>query len=195
MTMQCENCGHEVHQESELAHVYPDIPGILERLSPGERVPIGECPNCGALVHHSPDRLKCRICEEIVPEADLREHLRQHNPNTAGMDWEDVRNVFHAESEDACDEVTDEKEVPKRGEGELQRLECPNCAANGSMAQIDVIPGYAKICGVYADGTIEWAGETEIDWDNQRPACNPSEYVCLDCGEKFTQKQLGVKVK
>lgn len=51
MSMICDNCGKTFAEESELAHVFPDIPDLLERIAPGETVPIGECPDCGALVH------------------------------------------------------------------------------------------------------------------------------------------------
>lgn len=51
MKIQCGNCQKIMHGEDELKHVFPDIPDLLERISPGEPVPIGECPECGALVH------------------------------------------------------------------------------------------------------------------------------------------------
>lgn len=44
--MRCEDC--ESHwQESELK----PIQDIHERVAPGERMPSGECPSCGALCH------------------------------------------------------------------------------------------------------------------------------------------------
>ena len=44
----CPNCG-AVHER--LAVEFPDIPDLLARIAPGEPVPAGECPDCGALVH------------------------------------------------------------------------------------------------------------------------------------------------
>ena len=44
----CPNCG-AVHRRLKVE--FPDIPDLLERIAPGEPVPAGECPDCGALVH------------------------------------------------------------------------------------------------------------------------------------------------
>lgn len=72
-------------------------------------------------------------------------------------------------------------------------LVCPKCGVQDRIAQIDLIPGYARINGVRKDGTLEWAGETEVDWDGQRPACNPREFVCLACNEKFGSEAIGLR--
>ena len=32
----------------------------------------------------------CRVCGDVVPVDDFREHLVAHNPNAQGMDWGDV---------------------------------------------------------------------------------------------------------
>jgi len=55
MEVECGNCGR-VLAEAELTHVFPDIPDLTQRITPGEPVPAGECPECGALVHgiHKP---------------------------------------------------------------------------------------------------------------------------------------------
>ena len=71
---------------------------------------------------------------------------------------------------------------------------CPACDGDGRLAQIDLIPGYAVIAGLYEDGTIEWDGYTEVDWNMQRPEDNPPEYICMNCSSVFTAKELGVKV-
>lgn len=47
MKTQCANCQAYYHAD-EL--VYP-IPDLHERVDPGEPVPEGECPVCGALCH------------------------------------------------------------------------------------------------------------------------------------------------
>ena len=44
----CSNCG-AIHERLNVQ--FPDIPHLLERIAPGEPVPAGECPDCGALVH------------------------------------------------------------------------------------------------------------------------------------------------
>ena len=74
----------------------------------------------------------------------------------------------------------------------LRSLVCPKCGEPDCIAQCDLIPGYAKILGVKKDGAIEWGGETEVDWDGQRPASNPREFVCLACNEKFGGEAIGL---
>ena len=75
---------------------------------------------------------------------------------------------------------------------DLRVLVCPKCGATDQVAEIDLIPGYARILGVKKDGSIEWAGETEVDWDGQRPASNPREFVCLACNEKLAGEAIGL---
>lgn len=74
----------------------------------------------------------------------------------------------------------------------LRSLVCPMCGASDQIAEIDLIPGYALILGAKKDGSIEWGGETEVDWDGQRPASNPREFVCLACNEKFAGEAIGL---
>lgn len=93
MKVECDNCG-EVCAEADLRSVFPDIPDLMVRIAPGEPVPVGECPKCGALVHAVHEKFMCRVCGEVVKADDIREHLVEHNPNAEGMDWEDIRNQF-----------------------------------------------------------------------------------------------------
>ena len=72
----------------------------------------------------------------------------------------------------------------------LKLLKCPGCETVSEIAQIDLIPGYARIEAVYEDGSYAWGGETEVDWDMQRPASNPPEFVCLACNRKLTREEL-----
>ena len=74
----------------------------------------------------------------------------------------------------------------------VRSLVCPKCGVPDRIAQIDLIPGYALILGAKKDGSIEWGGETEVDWDGQRPASNPREFVCLACNEKFGGEAIGL---
>ena len=83
------------------------------------------------------------------------------------------------------------KEV-KPAADNLRSLVCPKCGVPDRIAEIDLIPGYARISGARPDGTLEWAGETEVDWDGQRPASNPREFVCLACNEKFAGEAIGL---
>ena len=96
MKIVCGNCQKIMLSEDELAHVFPDIPDLLERISPGEPVPIGECPDCGALVHAEEDEsdLQCNVCGELVNETQLRAHLAAHHPSAENLNWPQVRNQF-----------------------------------------------------------------------------------------------------
>ena len=49
--LRCDNCGQRYEREEQLQVVWPDIPGLTERLDVGGPVPAGECPECGALVY------------------------------------------------------------------------------------------------------------------------------------------------
>lgn len=57
---------------------------------------LGECPDCGALVHVAEDRptLRCRVCNESVDESKLRQHLAMHHPGAEQLSWEEVRDQF-----------------------------------------------------------------------------------------------------
>ena len=96
MKIICGNCQKIMHSEAELAHTFPDIPDLLDRISPGEPVPIGECPECGALVHAVDDQrsLRCSVCSEPVEETKLREHLASHHPGAEELSWKEVRDQF-----------------------------------------------------------------------------------------------------
>lgn len=57
---------------------------------------------------------------------------------------------------------------------------CPWCAGR-RIAEVDRIPGYARVAAVDEDGTIDWDGETLVDWNGQEPAHYPPVFTCLDC--------------
>lgn len=44
----CQDCGRVYATEDELIYPFDDV---FERVLPGERMPSGECPECGALVN------------------------------------------------------------------------------------------------------------------------------------------------
>lgn len=127
----CDNCDKEfkVEGDTALQHVFPDIPGLLERLEPGGEVPSAECPNCGALVY-----------------------LRQ----------------------------------AKEDSGVL----CPKCGSTDRIAQIDTVEGYALIQDIDDSGEITWAGETEVEWNSQKPASVPPQYICLACHSVWELKDI-----
>jgi len=41
-----------------------------------------------------PKYFVCKICDDLVPEYDLREHLREHHPATGSMDATEVRSQY-----------------------------------------------------------------------------------------------------
>lgn len=47
---ECGNCGW-TGSEEQLGCVLADVPHLAERLDPGQTVPSGECPKCGALAY------------------------------------------------------------------------------------------------------------------------------------------------
>ena len=72
------------------------------------------------------------------------------------------------------------------------RAVCPRCGASPEYAgfvQRDLIPGLAAFTPeVQADGSVfhNWIGETDVDWDGQRPEHDPPQIVCDACGHVFT---------
>lgn len=46
--IQCQNCGWSGEEREAQA-----IADLEERIWPGEEVPVGECPDCGALCHYT----------------------------------------------------------------------------------------------------------------------------------------------
>ena len=93
--LKCDGCGAAL-EENELKKVWPNIPDLGQRLDPGGVVPHGECPECGALVYKDDTIriMRCRVCSGSVLDDDMREHLLGHNPNTLGMDYEEIRDQF-----------------------------------------------------------------------------------------------------
>ena len=96
MKIICGNCQKIMRGEDELKTVFPDIPDLLQRISRGEPVPIGECTDCGALVHAEEEKptLVCSVCGDAVAESNLREHLALHHPGAQQLSWEAVRDQF-----------------------------------------------------------------------------------------------------
>jgi hypothetical protein len=75
----CNNCGRKYARETELRHVFPDIPDLLVRLDPGGTVPAGECPECGALVY--PEDNPVRVL--ILLEGALVQNVLADQPGLA----------------------------------------------------------------------------------------------------------------
>ena len=58
---QCQNCD-EIHRAADLLH----IKDLSMRVSPGEVVPSGECPLCGALCHIADDPNILRVGDIVM---------------------------------------------------------------------------------------------------------------------------------
>ncbi len=78
----CQDCG-KVSTEQELQ----PISDIFGRVDPGELMPSGECPDCGALCQHVDDRPLCPFCRNgmIAEERYLRivDELGRHTIEAA----------------------------------------------------------------------------------------------------------------
>lgn len=62
---------------------------------------------------------------------------------------------------------------------------CPQCNNAGDVYQLDVIAANTPVQGVDADGDIVFVGETDVDWDSQRPAHDPwPRWRCNACGHE-----------
>lgn len=74
--------------------------------------------------------------------------------------------------------------------------QCPECNST-ACGRVDIVYGLAAITEIRADGTVDWTGDTEINWDSQRPAHKVPRLECMDCGHqapasKFLPKGLKV---
>jgi hypothetical protein len=58
-------------------------------------------------------------------------------------------------------------------------LKCPECGEE-IMGSADLVPGCA-LMNVESDGTFDWAGETEMDWDRQRNVEQDPKRIRVQC--------------
>ncbi|MCF8026678.1 MAG: hypothetical protein K9K82_14470 [Desulfobacteraceae bacterium] len=65
----CQNCDFTGAAE-ELKYRFPAIPDLVNRIEPGDPVPFGECPECGALVHEV-EEIKEQFEAEESPEKQV----------------------------------------------------------------------------------------------------------------------------
>jgi DNA-directed RNA polymerase subunit RPC12/RpoP len=73
-TYECQDCGRTLDQD-ELAPV--PVEGLLERVSPGEHRPAGECPDCGALCQPRQTRYDVHLYPVVrvkVPDIEADSH-------------------------------------------------------------------------------------------------------------------------
>jgi hypothetical protein len=68
---------------------------------------------------------RCRVCGDAVEPRQLRSHLESHNPNTRGLDWEEVLSLFEAEAGGAGQEPEGTPVVLAVHGGVAEVLACP----------------------------------------------------------------------
>lgn len=87
MLAACQNCdwtGSEIY-------VKTDIPHLSERVAPGEPMPLGECPECGALCH--PQSPPVTLDLDLVQRRligigfGFHEGVDDDDPDTLGKWW------------------------------------------------------------------------------------------------------------
>lgn len=66
----CDRCGESYCSERCLGAVFPDIPELLKRIEPGDIVPSGTCPACGALVYREDDSFMAQVPPRIKDSED-----------------------------------------------------------------------------------------------------------------------------
>jgi rubredoxin len=63
-------------------------------------------------------------------------------------------------------------------------IRCPACGS--TLSELDVIIGLAGFDSICDDGSIDFNGQTDIDWDSQKPAGQGTTlYKCCGCGRVF----------
>lgn len=74
---------------------------------------------------------------------------------------------------------------------------CPFCGNDNGFVEYDLIPGEARFGRARVtvrDGRTviepEWSGETDVDWDGQRPDPDRPGYRCLACGRDFDRFRI-----
>ncbi len=101
--LHCGDC-NVTFREDELVVKFPDIPNLLERLAPGESVPYGECPQCGALAHEAqadPDRMAyLAVCDgkfQVTLDGVDGKTFSQRKPDIVSDDPKKVREFLQAQ--------------------------------------------------------------------------------------------------
>ncbi len=68
-------------------------------------------------------------------------------------------------------------------------IQCPRCGGH-DIAEIDILIGRAKVNGITDDGSLDWEGHTDIDWNSQLPKHIPPRFECGDCSKVWTLNHL-----
>ena len=71
------------------------------------------------------------------------------------------------------------------------RLACGKCG-HPCISRIDILGALAPVIELDTEtGEISHdLCDSYVDWEVQRPAQNPPEYLCRECGEHFTEQEL-----
>lgn len=75
----------------------------------------------------------------------------------------------------------------------MRRAKCPRCGATDTIAELDLVPGLAGIVGFKEDAEPEFAGYTEVLWDDQiaqRDEHGNIIYVCTSCNQQLGFAEL-----
>ena len=75
----------------------------------------------------------------------------------------------------------------------MARAKCPRCGATDTIAELDLIPGLAGIGGFDEDAEPEFAGYTEVLWNDQiaqRDEHGNIIYVCTSCDQQLRFAEL-----
>lgn len=62
-----------------------------------------------------------------------------------------------------------------------KQLACPDCATADDLQTIETLYGFAHTTRIGADGSIDYAGWTEVDWDSSQSV----GAYCGNCGWSY----------
>lgn len=74
---------------------------------------------------------------------------------------------------------------------------CPHCKSADSLYGLDVVTALACLSGFTRDanGNLEpdWAGDTDVLWDSQKPKDPAKPYYCQDCEKTLALSDLVIE--
>lgn len=78
----CGNCSYAGNINDHDPNWAGAISDLIERISPGEEVPVGECPKCESLVHLVQNPRLAAFAAELRAEVTAVSHLKSALPMT-----------------------------------------------------------------------------------------------------------------
>lgn len=124
MKVECQNCGR-VCDETKIIPL-EDTPDLLQRISPGEVVPVGECRKCGALCHYVPEPIYTAVfsqadgdgallAEVRLPKRLLKRLLKARAGEIADWVWDKATRIL-------AKDIAEEEEISRdEAEGKLSQ--------------------------------------------------------------------------